>query len=56
MLNNNGPNLEPWGTPTIMYSWVLKLLFPRALCYLLVKYLSKFQACTSDNAVYYGFL
>ena len=37
MLNNNGPNIEPWGTPAIMFSQVLKLLFTRPLCFLLVK-------------------
>ena len=27
MLNNNGSNIEPWGTPAIMFSQVSKLLF-----------------------------
>ena len=37
MLNNNGPNIEPWGTPAIIFSQVLKFLFTQTLCCLLVK-------------------
>ena len=27
MLNNNGPSIEPWGTPAIMFPQVLEFLF-----------------------------
>ena len=37
MLNNNGPNIELWRTPAIMFSQVLKLLFTWTFCCLLVK-------------------